>query len=77
MKILNIGVGVIGTTYSWQLPKAGFNLAHFVRRSKIDEYKKHGIKIRCLDLRKSDGIETEEIYRPNFVDDFSPMDGYD
>lgn len=77
MKILTIGVGVIGTTYSWQLQKAGFDLTRFVRRNKIGEYKEQGIKIRCLDLRKSDGVEREEIYRPNFVDDFSANDGYE
>jgi ketopantoate reductase len=77
MKILTIGVGVIGTTYSWQLQKAGFDLTHFVRRNRIGEYKEQGIKIRCLDLRKSDGVESEEIYQPKFVDDFSVNDGYD
>ena len=77
MKILNIGVGVIGTTYSWQLQKAGFDLTHFVRKNKINLYREQGIKIRCLDLRKSGGVEIEEIYWPNFVDDFSANDGYE
>ncbi len=77
MKILTIGVGVIGTTYSWQLQKVGYDLTHFVRGNKIDEYKDRGIKIHCLDLRKPGGAETEEIYRPNFVDDYSANDGYE
>jgi ketopantoate reductase len=77
MKILTIGVGVIGTTYSWQLQKAGFDLTHFVRKNKINLYREQGIKIHCLDLRTSGGVEIEEIYQPNFVDDFSANDGYE
>ncbi|MFH1853591.1 MAG: 2-dehydropantoate 2-reductase N-terminal domain-containing protein [Candidatus Neomarinimicrobiota bacterium] len=77
MKILTIGVGVIGTTYSWQLQNAGYDLTHYVRGDKIGEYRKNGITIRCLDLRISGGIEYEEVYRPGFVDDFSAADNYD
>lgn len=77
MKILNIGVGVIGTTYSWQLQKAGFEMTHLVRGNKIVEYKDQGIKIHCLDLRKPGGVVVEECYRPDFVDDFSANDGYE
>jgi 2-dehydropantoate 2-reductase len=77
MKILTIGAGVIGTTYSWQLQKAGYEITHLVRKHKIDLYKAHGIHIRCLDLRKPGGPTVEECYRPNFVDDFSSEDEYD
>ena len=77
MKILTIGAGVIGTTYSWQLQKAGYNVTHLVRKHKIDQYKTQGIHIRCLDLRKPGGITVEEDYCPNFVDDFSGDDQYD
>ncbi|PKN88952.1 MAG: ketopantoate reductase family protein [Deltaproteobacteria bacterium HGW-Deltaproteobacteria-1] len=77
MKILTIGVGVIGTTYSWQLQKAGFDLTHYVRKNKTDEYRSRGIEIHCLDLRNSAGIELKDIYRPNFVDDFSANNGFD
>jgi ketopantoate reductase len=77
MKILTIGVGVIGTTYSWQLQKAGFDITHLVRGNKIGEYKEQGIKIRCLDLRKPGGVMIEECYRPGFVGDFSANDGYE
>lgn len=77
MKILTIGVGVIGTTYSWQLQKAGFDLTHLVRKNRINEYREHGIKIHCLDLRKSRGVRYEELYRPHFVDDFDTNDDYE
>jgi ketopantoate reductase len=77
MKILTIGVGVMGTTYSWQLQKAGFDITHFVRGNKIGEYKEQGINIRCLDLRKPGGVVVEECYRPDFVGDFSANDGYE
>jgi 2-dehydropantoate 2-reductase len=77
MKMLTIGVGVIGTTYSWQLQKAGYDVTHFVRGKKIGEYKEQGIKIRCLDLRKPGGVMVEECYHPGFVSDFSANDGYE
>lgn len=77
MKILTIGAGVIGVTYSWQLQKAGYDLTHLVRKHKIDQYKAQGIQIRCLDLRKPGGTVVEEYYRPNFVDDFFADVGYD
>lgn len=76
-KILTIGVGVIGTTYSWQLQKPGFDITHFVRGNKIGEYKEQGIKIHCLDLREPAEVVVEEYYRPNFVDSFSANDGYE
>jgi 2-dehydropantoate 2-reductase len=77
MRILTIGTGVIGTTYSWQLHKAGYYTTHLVRKHKIEAYKAQGIHIRCLDLRKPGGVVSEEYYRPNFVDDFSSAGGYD
>jgi ketopantoate reductase len=79
MRVLTIGVGVIGTTYSWQLQKAGFDLTHYVRgnRNRIGQYREQGIRIRCLDLRQSGKVEYEEVYQPKFVDDFSTNDGYD
>lgn len=77
MKILTIGIGVIGTTYSWQLQKAGFDLTHYVRKNKTDECRRRGIEIHCLDLRNSAGTEVKDIYQPNFVDDFSANNGFD
>jgi 2-dehydropantoate 2-reductase len=76
MKILVIGAGVIGTTYAWQLQKIGCEITHLVRKNKIENYKNEGIQIRCLDLRKSEGILVEESYHPKFVDDFPENDGY-
>ena len=77
MKILTIGIGVIGTTYAWQLQKAGYDLTHLVRKHKLKQCQAEGLQIRCLDLRKPGGVFVEECYRPNFVDDFSANDGYD
>lgn len=77
MKILTIGAGVIGTTYAWQLHKAGYKLTHLVRGNKLGQYQAQGIQIRCLDLRKPGDAVIEECYHPNFVDDFSTNDGYD
>jgi 2-dehydropantoate 2-reductase len=77
MKILTIGVGVIGTTYSWQLSKAGYSITHLVRKSKLEQYLADGIQIRCLDLRVRGGIEIDEVYRPAFTTEFSFTDKYD
>jgi 2-dehydropantoate 2-reductase len=76
MKILTIGAGVIGITYSWQLQKTGFSITHLVRHDKIEFYKEHGIIIRCYDLRASYLEYCMELYRPNFVEEFSANDGY-
>jgi 2-dehydropantoate 2-reductase len=76
MKILTIGAGVIGVTYSWQLQKAGFNITHLVRHHKIELYRENGIIIRCSDFRSSQVEYCMELYRPNFVDQFSAKDGY-
>ncbi len=77
MKILNIGFGVIGTTYAWQLSEAGYDLTHLVKSNKMDYFKKNGIHITCLDMRKIPQVEVKTIYRPHIVDDFSPIDNYD
>lgn len=76
-KILIIGAGVIGCLYGWQLQKAGCEVTHMVRKSKIDFYKSSGIQIKCLDLRSSKGKNVEERFLPNFVDSFSDFENYD
>lgn len=77
MEILIIGAGVIGTIYGWQLQKAGSQVTHLVRKSKIDRYKSSGIQMKCLDLRNSQSRVSEEGYSPNFVDSISDNDEYD
>ncbi len=77
MKILVIGVGVIGTTYAWQIARGGNELTHFVRAGKKRFYDEHGIRVRCLDQRHGAGAEVDDMYRPAFTEDFSPEDGYE
>ena len=76
MEILIIGAGVIGTIYGWQLQKAGCNVTHLVRQSKIDLYKSSGIQMKCLDLRNAKSQISEEGYQPSFVDSFSDTNEY-
>ncbi len=77
IKILIIGAGVIGTTYSWQLQKAGIKTIHLVRKNKMQLYTEHGITIRCLDFRVKPWEYDYELYRPDFVNDFSDRNDYD
>jgi ketopantoate reductase len=77
MKVLTIGAGVIGTTYSWQMQLAGHELTHFVKDYKIEPYLRNGINIRCLDLRHGKNVTTNTVYRPSFVSDLSKSDDFD
>ncbi len=51
MKVLVIGVGIIGTIYGWALNEAGVEVIHFVRSPKPD-LTKYGAKLDILDERK-------------------------
>jgi ketopantoate reductase len=75
--ILVIGAGVIGTTYSWQLSLAGFNLAHLVRESKKDYYRENGIAIKCLDQRHGRKKTIQTVYRPDIVTNLEAKNSYD
>lgn len=77
MRILVVGAGVIGSIYGWQLQKAGCEVTHLIRKSKIDLYNSSGIQMRCLDLRTSKGNCFEERYQPEFVDTISESEDYD
>lgn len=76
MRILVVGAGVIGSIYGWQLEKSGCHVTHLVRKSKIDLYQANGIKINCLDLRRSGRSQSEEKYQPEFVSDFDEKNPY-
>jgi len=76
LNILIIGAGVIGSTYGWQLLKAGCDITHLVRPETLDEYKTQGMAIRYLDLRGASENRIEEEYHPNFVDKFNPSENY-
>jgi ketopantoate reductase len=75
--ILVIGAGVIGTTYSWQLSLAGYNLTHLVRESKKDYYQENGIAIKCLDQRQGRKKTIQTVYRPDIVTTLETKNNYD
>jgi 2-dehydropantoate 2-reductase len=76
MKILIFGSGVIGTTYGWQLSKAGQDVTLYVRAGKKAAYQ-DGIQIKCRDERGKQVQQVETLFRPKVVDTLSPDDGYD
>lgn len=51
MKILIYGAGIVGTTYGWQLSKAGHEIVVLVRPEKKQAIKEEGIHIHCADFR--------------------------
>ena len=71
MKILVIGTGVIGTTYSYQLHRAGHEMTHLVRAEKKSACEKDGIAIRCLDMRGGKPMTEQTVFRPAFIDTLS------
>ena len=76
MKVLVIGTGVIGTTYSWQLAEAGCELTHLVRKGSKGRLEKEGIRIECLDMRGGEKKEIKVDYHPGFVDELRAEDEY-
>jgi len=77
MKILVIGAGVIGSTYSWKLFQAGYDLTHFIRKEKADSYLKNGIHIKCIDERIFLKKEIETVYKPKIIDRLNQNHDFD
>ena len=77
MKILNIGVGVIGTAYSWQLSEAGNDVYIYVRKGKKTIYEKNGISINCIDYRNKNIKENKLLFHPKIIENFSSDDNFE
>ncbi|PKL40432.1 MAG: ketopantoate reductase family protein [Spirochaetae bacterium HGW-Spirochaetae-1] len=77
MKTLIIGTGVIGSTYGWQLHEAGYDITHYVKKTKKEDLIRTGLVINCMDMRERRTAEITVTYRPAFIDDFSPADGFE
>lgn len=62
MKILVVGLGVIGTTYAYLFEKAGHEVEHFIRESSD----KKDIKMLDIDLldgrTAKQGVMTSDVY---------------
>ena len=77
MKILILGAGVVGTAYAWQLSKAGQDVTLFVRKSRLAELEKNGIRIRYRDERNKQTSPLETVYHPTLNDELNPEAGYE
>ncbi len=68
MKILIYGAGIIGSTYGWQLSKAGHDITVLVRPEKQKLIEENGIHIHCDDFRSGQKKSEEVIFRPKVID---------
>ena len=68
MKIMILGLGVIGTTYGYVFQKSGHQVEHFIRESKRDSASKL-IDIKIFDGRyNSKGESKKDEYKDNLLD---------
>ncbi len=74
MKVLILGLGVIGTTYGYAFQKAGYHIEHFIRDEKKQISPKR-LQINILDGRKhKKGIEYTDEYNVRVCEDGSSFD---
>ena len=71
MKILIYGAGIVGTTYGWQLSKAGHEIAVLVRPEKKQAIKEEGIHIHCADFRGGKKEIEDIVFKPDVIDSLS------
>lgn len=71
MKILIYGAGIVGTTYGWQLSKAGHEITVLVRPEKKQSIKEEGIPIHCADFRGEQKEIEEVVFKPDVIDSLS------
>jgi 2-dehydropantoate 2-reductase len=76
VKILVIGAGVIGSTYSWKLSQAGHDLTHLIRKEKADYYLENGIHIKCFENILSKN-EVDTVYKPKIIDRLDQNPNFD
>ena len=74
MKVLVLGLGVIGTTYVYALQKAGHHVEHFIRESKRDSISSK-IEVKILDGRETPkGVHKTDYYLINLAQPNSKYD---
>lgn len=71
MKILIYGAGIVGSTYGWQLSKAGHEISVMVRPEKRLIIKEEGIRICCTDFRGGEKKTDKVIFKPDVIDSLS------
>lgn len=77
MKILIYGAGIVGTTYGWQLSKAGHEIAVLVRPEKKQAIKEEGIHIHCADFRGGKKEIEDIVFKPDVIDSLSADNNFE
>ena len=77
MKILIYGAGIVGTTYGWQLSKAGHEIAVLVRPEKKQATKEEGIHIHCADFRGGKKEIEDIVFKPDVIDSLSADNNFE
>jgi 2-dehydropantoate 2-reductase len=76
MKLLVVGLGVIGTAYGWAFDEAGAEVVHLVRPGRAARYA-GGVDLDLLDLRPGHPDHLATHYQPTVTEDVAPGDGFD
>jgi 2-dehydropantoate 2-reductase len=77
MKILIYGAGIIGSTYGWQLSKAGHDVTVLVRQGKKQQVVENGITIHCSDFRSGQKQIEQIVFRPNVIEELTPENDFE
>jgi ketopantoate reductase len=76
VRILIVGLGVIGSTYGWALSEKGIDVTHFVRKGR-KEKAQSGIFLDIYDTRPHH-VEFQKItYEPHLIEEIAQGDHYD
>ena len=76
MKILIVGLGVVGVIHGWALAEAGVEVTHQVRPGRAAGVGA-GINLDVLDLRQGRSDHHRAVYRPRVSESVSPSADYD
>ncbi len=76
MKILIVGLGIVGAVHGWALSRAGVDVTHKLRPGKGQKYDS-GLAMDILDQRAGRPEHHQALYLPQIAEVVSPSDGYD
>lgn len=76
MKILIYGAGIIGSTYGWQLAKAGHDVTILVRKGQR-QITEQGIHLICQDFRNRKKKTIDTIFHPHVIDELDAQNDFE
>lgn len=76
MKVLIVGMGLMGVVHGWALAKGGVDVTHKVRPGRAADYD-GGLKLDILDTRGGGEEFYNTPYHPKFIEAVGPDDGYE